>query len=229
MLLARKTLLGWTISGPARNQDLDWKPSARQLRVKKQEPRVDIELRDISWPPDQRDVHVLSITKLERQPRRQSNADFRDLNHVKREAMPRDDKRAVKDMTLTDQKVKDKHKQAIPRKIDKHKSSIPRKIDPATSTSNRRCAETSPRSLTRKFAVDVKLRDRTTSTVTKYLADGQAGKLKASELNVDKPPRYFPHQSVCKLTDPPKRPSPRSGQGTPTMGLQALWLKASRK
>ena len=218
---ARKTLLGWTISGPARKQNLDaWKPSARQPRTEDQETRseMDREVRHISRSSNQRDVYVLAIDELERQPRRQSNADFRDLNRVKREVMSQDAVSAVKDRTSTIQKVK-----------DKHKSPRPLKIDPVTSPRDRRCAEASPRSLVRKFAVDTKRRDQDSAMMTKHIADRRAKRLKAPELNVDKRQWYFLHHPVARLSDPPKRPSPRSGLGTPTMGLQALRLKASRK
>ena len=59
-------------------------------------------------------MHVLAINKLGRQLQRKLNADFGDLDKVKRNAMPQDDKRAVKDMTFTDKMVKGKHKLAIP-------------------------------------------------------------------------------------------------------------------
>ena len=174
---ARKTLLGWTISGPATKQNLDdWKPIPRP---KKSQQQMDMEraLMDCSWPVTQDpDVYVLAIDKLERQLHRQWNADFGDLDQVEREAMSQDDKRAVDIMNSTVQMVDGKYKLAIPWKFD-----------PATLPNNRRCAETRLRSLARKFAHDAKLREQYTATVSKYVADGHARKLKASELDVDKP------------------------------------------
>ena len=192
---ARKTLLGWTISGPAKKQNLDdWKP-ARQPESTKEQPSKDIEraLRDATESQDQCDVYVLAIDKLERQLQRQWNADFGDLNQVDREAMSQDDKRAVDIMTSSVQMVE-----------GKYKLSIPWKIDPATLPNNRRCAETRLRSLARKFSSDTKLREQYTATVTKYIADGHARKLKASELDAAKPQWYLPHHPVFKRSNPSK-------------------------
>ena len=191
---ARKTLLGWTISGPAKAQNLDdWTPTTRQEQAKQPNVSMDQALRDCSWPPDQCDVYVLAVDRLEKQLQRQWNADFGDLDQVEREAMSQDDKRAVDIMTSTVQMVDNKYKLAIPWKFD-----------PATLPNNRRCAETRLRSLARKFAADAKLREQYTATVTKYIADGHARKLKASELDVAKPQWYLPHHPVFKRSNPSK-------------------------